>query len=581
MENIYQVELENRMKNLMWAVSGDYSLDIQPDVASFKKSKYIAVYDAVKQGAFARYFNKDEFGLYLLKKVYRGADESTLVSIAQLCIESAVWRRSGAERPGIFDLRRKAFEDLLEFDFGVMGATLLGRVKLLLLRSYLSGELSGEKRLLQIARRITALEQADTTMAIIRTIDQIYNSEIDKHFEQEHGTLEEILAVSTQQLQDFDWQDYLNEEAAEQNLERMLEQMTESSFSMLEEEDKEQKGGGGAVYLSEEAVKKMASYIELNYGRTYLSEAEQKRLNYKICQGTHGDCSLHFTEGILNGMVKVNAQSEYARKTKENNLRAYRQNRRVTQSNIRILADVLKKSLVLRSQQESCLSEYGELLPARLWNVGRTSNTKLFEKNTKRDESDFVVDVLIDGSGSQRCRQSEVALQAYIISEALSKAGIPHRVMAFCTFWDFTVMRRFREYDEGREANDRIFEFYGSSNNRDGLAIRAAAAGLRERTEEHKILIVLSDGKPNDIIVNRPNSKNPAPYFGEYAIRDTAAEVRKLRNEGIAVLGVFVGEEQDLQAERKIFGKDFAYIRSIDNFSNVVARYLKKQLLED
>ena len=57
-----------------------------------------------------------------------------------------------------------------------------------------------------------------------------------------------------------------------------------------------------------------------------------------------------------------------------------------------------------------------------------------------------------------------------------------------------------------------------------------------------------------------------------------ASEVRKVRAEGISVLGVFAGEEQDLQAERRIFGKDFAYIRNIMNFSSVVGLYLKRQL---
>ena len=95
---------------------------------------------------------------------------------------------------------------------------------------------------------------------------------------------------------------------------------------------------------------------------------------------------------------------------------------------------------------------------------------------------------------------------------------------------------------------------------------------------ENKVLIVLSDGRPNDIIVNRPNSRNPAPYFGDYAVRDTATEVRKVRAEGISVLGVFAGEEQDLMAERRIFGRDFAYIRNIMNFSSVVGLYLRRQL---
>ena len=77
-------------------------------------------------------------------------------------------------------------------------------------------------------------------------------------------------------------------------------------------------------------------------------------------------------------------------------------------------------------------------------------------------------------------------------------------------------------------------------------------------------MIILSDGKPYDVIVNRPNARNPQPYQGKYAVRDTGFEVRKLRIWEY-VLGVFAGEEKDLATEKKIFGKDFAYIREITN----------------
>lgn len=224
--------------------------------------------------------------------------------------------------------------------------------------------------------------------------------------------------------------------------------------------------------------------------------------------------------------------------------------------------------------------DYGAIVPGRLWKVGRSSDTRLFQKEIRKNSSDFAVYVLIDASGSQRSRQSLVAIQGYMLSEALSNVGIPHMVAGFCSFWDYTVMRRFRDYEEGRDANRRIFEFHASSNNRDGLAIRTAAWSLSQREEENKILIVLSDGRPNDQIVNRPNSRNPQSYCGEYAVRDTAQEVRKVRSQGISVLGVFAGEEQDVQAERRIFGKDFAYIRNIMNFSHVVGLYLQKQLDE-
>lgn len=83
------------------------------------------------------------------------------------------------------------------------------------------------------------------------------------------------------------------------------------------------------------------------------------------------------------------------------------------------------------------------------------------------------------------------------------------------------------------------------------------------------------------MVVNRPNAKNPKPYEGFYAISDTATQVRRLRNLGVSVLGVFAGEEKDLATEKKIFGKDFAYIRDISNFSKIVGKYLARQLEMD
>ena len=49
-------------------------------------------------------------------------------------------------------------------------------------------------------------------------------------------------------------------------------------------------------------------------------------------------------------------------------------------------------------------------------------------------------------------------------------------------------------------------------------------------------------------------------------MKDTAFEVRRARAFGISVLGIFAGNYEDTAAEKKIFGKDFAYVRDISNF---------------
>ena len=84
----------------------------------------------------------------------------------------------------------------------------------------------------------------------------------------------------------------------------------------------------------------------------------------------------------------------------------------------------------------------------------------LIEKK-RAEDSEFVIDVLIDSSGSQAGRQAQVAAQGYIISEALSQAGIPHRVTGYCAFWGYTVLQRFRDYEDPRETNERIFSISG------------------------------------------------------------------------------------------------------------------------
>lgn len=582
----YRLELENRIRNLLWTVSGDYKLDMKPDVSLFLRSKAIALYDGIKQGALARYYDKDMLGLYLVKKIFLQAGEQELTFVAQLCIEEAIGDKICEERPGIRDMQKKCIEDILDQEFEKMPSPgdLVGRFKLAVLRRRLTGgDYHVERKLQPFMDLIERAGESQDTMELIRVIDELYNLLIDPTFPAQHGTLEQVLSVTMEDLTEYSWEDFLSEEIYEEALESYVEQLTnsvsglENSAVTEEMEEKRQKKRAVKV-ITPEILEKAYTYVELNFGRTYLSEAEEKKINYQMCRGVHSDCSLYFTEGILKNPAKRNYQYEYAKRLRNKNVWLYHDKHRIVKHNIAVLTETLRKSLVLRSESQMVLSDRGMIVPSRLWRIGRTNDAKLFQQVLKGEASDFVVDVLIDASGSQMKRQGEVALQAYIISEALSNVDIPHRVMSFCTFWDYTIMHRFRRYDDPRTENENIFNYVTSSNNRDGLAIRTAGYELLQREEEKKIMIILSDGRPYDVIINRPNARNPEPYQGKAAIADTATEVRRLRNLEVSVLGVFAGEEKDLATEKKIFGKDFAYIRDIANFSKIVGRYLTKQL---
>lgn len=637
----YQLELENRIRNLLWTISGDYNQQMKVDTSLFRRSKNIALYDGIKQGALAKFFDKDFLGMYLVKKIFMGADENALTFVSQLCIEEAIGDKICQERPGIWEMQRKACEDILDQEYETLpsGRDRLGYLRVNLLRRRID---RGKKTVVvsetAAPLNLAVLSETDTspkpavlpkagssskqavlpgtgessapalasksehgiyyyldlvfsaasitdTMELVRLIDQLYNELVDPDFSRK-ASLEQVLAVTMEDLTEFDWKDYLTEEMYEDVLESYMEQLTSNVAGMenkavTEEMEEERQTKQKITILPPEALEKAHTYVELNFGKTYLSEMEEKRMNQLMCRDIHSDCSLYFTEGILKNPVKRNYQYEYAKRLKNKNIWLYHDKHRIVKRNISQLTEMLKKSLVIKSENQEVLSDRGIIVPSRIWRLGRSSEATIFKREIKGDSADFVVDVLIDASGSQMSRQGEVALQAYIISEALSNVGLPHRVMSYCTFWDYTILHRFREYDDPKSANENIFNYVTSSNNRDGLAIRAAGYGLLQREEERKILIILSDGRPYDVIVNRPNAKNPAPYHGTYAVTDTAAQIRKLRSNGVSVLGIFAGEEKDLATEKKIFGKDFAYIRNITGFSKIVGRYLTKQLEEE
>ena len=231
----YRLELENRIRNLLWTVSGDYKLDMKPDVSLFLRSKAIALYDGIKQGALARYYDKDMLGLYLVKKVFLQAGENELTFVAQLCIEEAIGDKICAERPGIRDMQRQCIEDILDQEFEKMPnlRDIPGRLKLAALRRRLhGGDYHVDRKLQPYMDLIERAGKSQDTMELIRVIDELYNLLIDPMFETIHGSLERVLAVTMEDLTEYAWEDFLSEEMYEEALESYMEQLANSASAL-------------------------------------------------------------------------------------------------------------------------------------------------------------------------------------------------------------------------------------------------------------------------------------------------------------------------------------------------------------
>ena len=96
----HEMELESRIRNLVWTVSGDYTLKLNPDVERYAKEPDTVLYDTIRQGAFSCYFDRGAYSLYLVKKVYSGAAEGELMMLAQLVTEEAVSKQSSGGNTG-------------------------------------------------------------------------------------------------------------------------------------------------------------------------------------------------------------------------------------------------------------------------------------------------------------------------------------------------------------------------------------------------------------------------------------------------------------------------------------------------
>ena len=84
---------------------------------------------------------------------------------------------------------------------------------------------------------------------------------------------------------------------------------------------------------------------------------------------------------------------------------------------------------------------------------------------------------------------------------------------------------------------------------------------------ESKLLIMLTDGKPNNIVnlnfVGKTRFK-AEDYVGELAVKDSAKEVFLTRMQKIKLLGVFTGSQDDLTFEKEIFTKTVgSFIKNI------------------
>lgn len=182
---------------------------------------------------------------------------------------------------------------------------------------------------------------------------------------------------------------------------------------------------------------------------------------------------------------------------------------------------------------------------------GALSDT-LYQTRRTADR-DLAITLLIDVSGSTdswvgaKRRIIDVEREALLlVCIALQSMGEPYSVQAFSGEGpDMVMVRELKNFDEpfSNEIALRISALEPERYTRAGAAIRHASTALMQQPATHRLLLLLSDGKPND----------KDDYEGQYGVEDMRQAVTEATLQGISAFCLTIDRQAPSYLPR-IFG---------------------------
>jgi nitric oxide reductase activation protein len=156
---------------------------------------------------------------------------------------------------------------------------------------------------------------------------------------------------------------------------------------------------------------------------------------------------------------------------------------------------------------------------------------------------------LVDLSGSTQGNVIHLERTAIVLfAEGLQVLGCPHAFFGFSGQGpEGCRVQRIKDFDDPTddEVKKRMAHLHAGGGTRLGAYIRHASHQLERRTEDRRVLLLLSDGRPED----------GDAYRGATGVHDTALAVRGARQSGIFVFCVSLDSREGADKYlRDIFG---------------------------
>lgn len=561
---------ENRLKNIFWTLSDFYDFDIFNFSLKPEDS-----YEAALMGHAARYFDFYVLDDFFKKYVNSLNNKKDLWEISKLVLENIFSKEMILERPGTLDFKKDHDEEILKN---------LNRRKIIMNTELKIGYIRKERGQYPKVQRV--LEEMLGEIYNFKERDTFKYLDFLRYIFKKYFHINKDLPHDTEESYEEFKKEAKSKSTSKKNspyqrknlidntfLERYNIESAEFTFFNDDYRD---------INVQEDALvnkpgdKNIYKALVKRYGIEKIKRHTADRIAQEISTGIHEEIKFFFPVGEFENKSSYYAQEELGNYS--DNLNFYENNKLQNSRAIRELAGVIKNSLLKESEDEILKSTSGRIVPSEIWKTRELNEDRIFEKINRKDSNEIFVDILLDSSASQNDRKEILATETYIIAESLTSLNIKTRVFSYNNFYNYLVIKKYRDYNDPRIKNKDIFKYSPSGSNRDGLAIKFMRHLVSKNRDARRFLIVLTDGLPFDEIdigiVGA--SKTPGEnYKDEEAVMDTSKEVLLTRLKGINTFGVFTGEEAESMNIKKIYGNDYAYITDIARFHKVVGIFLK------
>ena len=567
---------EKRALNMIWNASGDY--DAFPPFMAFDVKGDADFYFNIIIGLVMKWLDFDEINTFFNSYLHSSKRED-IDNTVWLALEDYTYNKELPYRPRLKRLREKYAQEHISNSGSYSLQEIMVNTKYLIEQKYHWEEVLG-KDLKGYSRKERKLGEA-------LHLDQSLDTE---------GVIDALKEIISQFYHFNDYRLYNDPDNMHQSRTTLLKQLLRKEHQYNDSLVVRHNYGGDDYYNDQKKSKlgsgfkniktdKDEDYIKACLGKSMFSKKELKSIERELCINDHQNASLWYTRGDKDTLVakykEAKIVNEQVEKQEAKNNNYVNEKSILIASNIKSLASQIDAIISMYAHPLPEEARNGTLISEKAYRLPTVNDASVFLKDSGNVQNDLIIDLVLDASSSRMRAQEIIAAQAYTISKSLMANNIPVQVTTFRSLRGYTAIQLLKSYTE--KDCSKIFRYFASGWNRDGLAFRAISKLMEEGSEISKrILIVLTDANPIDS-TNMPPEEGSIfnrEYDGIAALKDTIEAVNELEKKGIYVAAIYTGPSTHLNAAHEIYQNRFVRIQKMEQLANGVSELLNQALRE-